>query len=196
MNYTSLSLKELSDFIAEMNRNKGFWDNPIPVHVRKLLIISELTEALEADRNNKKFDNNFDTLFQDESFDADVFKQQVKDTPGDEIADAFIRLLDCIGNSSEQFIVNNIEFEKETVDNLKNYSLESKQEAEANNKSMGFDFGTWLYILTDCIVNNDYDDFIGIIFAGAYNFNIDLASHIKYKLMYNATRPYKHGKQY
>jgi hypothetical protein len=104
--------------------------------------------------------------------------------------------MDCIGNNSENFTVNNVEFEKESIDNLKKYSIESKVEADANSKAMGFDFGTWLYILTDCIINDAYDDFIGIIFAGAYNFNIDLASHIKYKLMYNATRPYKHGKQY
>jgi len=195
MNYTEVTLKDLSNFIGEMNRKKGFWDNPMTVHVRKLLIISEIAEALEADRTNKKFEGTFDDLFTEE-FDVDLFKQKVKDTPGDEIADAFIRLMDCIGNNSENFTVNNVEFEKESIDNLKKYSIESKVEADANSKAMGFDFGTWLYILTDCIINDAYDDFIGIIFAGAYNFNIDLASHIKYKLMYNATRPYKHGKQY
>lgn len=195
MNYTELTLKELSNSIGEMNRNKGFWDNPMTVHVRKLLIISEIAEALEADRNNKKFEDTFEDLFGN-GFDVDLFKQKVKDTPGDEIADAFIRLMDCIGNDPNNFVINNAEFDKESIGNLRKYSLECKKEANNNNKTMGFDFGTWLYILTTCITEDAYDDFIGIIFAGAYNFNIDLTNHINYKLLYNATRPYKHGKQY
>jgi len=80
---------------------KGFF---IPGESRNLgetlmLVVSELGEALEADRSgywakNKIFDQN---LFIQENnnkvrLNEDFFKSEIKDTVEDEIADAFIRL--------------------------------------------------------------------------------------------------------
>jgi len=83
---------------------KGFDNFHIPTLL--MLIVSELSEALEADRKNKhaqlgKFRYHYEHIFQTgESLDSrfkNAFEQHVKDTFEDEIADAFLRLMDLCG---------------------------------------------------------------------------------------------------
>ena len=80
---------------------KGFYDKPREIGTALMLVVSELSEALEADR--KRLYNNSDTLLPNripntntEKF-KDWFEKNVKDTVNDEIADAIIRLLDFCG---------------------------------------------------------------------------------------------------
>ena len=66
-----------------------------------MLIVSELSEALEADRKNKHAAlNSFNCRKNErsciEDFQAD-FQELIKDTFEDEIADTFIRLFDLCG---------------------------------------------------------------------------------------------------
>jgi NTP pyrophosphatase (non-canonical NTP hydrolase) len=116
------NLNELSKRIFEGNKNKGFWDDRlnVPVKMRDsglftdteiesvekatvgqllMLIVSEASEALEADRgrgntlDRKAFE--LETAKGEEFKDA--FQKYVKDTFEDEIADTIIRLLDLCG---------------------------------------------------------------------------------------------------
>ena len=123
--YTA-GLNELARQFHERAKAKGFWDEERETGTLLMLIVSELSEALEADRKNKHANMpffNFDVDTGD-SFE-DAFKKNIKDTFEDEIADVAIRLLDLVGK-------------------------------------MG----------------------------------IDIEKHISLKMQYNATRPYKHGKEY
>ena len=66
-----------------------------------MLIVSELSEALEADRKNKhaalhSFYSRKNDRSCTEDFQAD-FQELIKDTFEDEIADTFIRLFDLCG---------------------------------------------------------------------------------------------------
>lgn len=70
-----------------------------------MLIVSELSEAVEADRNasytkfkNEKLKDVFPNGLEDGNiYNIEIFKIRVKDTVEDEIADTFIRLLDLCG---------------------------------------------------------------------------------------------------
>jgi len=115
---------KLNDVCKEMHQialAKGFEPQAIPVNL--MLIVSELSEALEADRKNrhakvkafetqvptKLIDMNGGCLIVDqatkeyisESMARDMcksaFERTIKDTFEDEIADAFMRLMDLCG---------------------------------------------------------------------------------------------------
>lgn len=131
-------INELAKQIHQNNVAKGFYEEEKNIGEMLALIHSEVSEALECDRKDKycrlhdPFDRAGNTTFDDmenpgydditwESF----FKQDVKDTFEDELADIIIRVLDL----------------------------------------------------------------------AAYK-DIDIESHIKYKMRYNSMREYKHGKKY
>lgn len=88
-------IKNLAEDINENAKQKGFWENP-NIAEKLMLIVSELGEALEADRKNKLCNIDIDGVVgwtNDEDFQKH-FAENVKDTFEDEIADAFIRILD------------------------------------------------------------------------------------------------------
>ena len=88
-------IKNLAEDIYENAKQKGFWED-INIAEKLMLIVSELGEALEADRKNKSCRVSIDEVFNFEN-DKDFqkhFAEKVKDTFEDEIADAFIRILD------------------------------------------------------------------------------------------------------
>lgn len=97
-------LNELAQKIHANAKAKGFYENPVECGTRLMLIVSELSEALEANRKCKKADiaafNRWDEKFRcneeknrQKCFMSD-FEAFIKDTFEDEIADAIIRLLD------------------------------------------------------------------------------------------------------
>lgn len=129
-------INKLAKEIHENNVDKGFYEDEKNIGEMLCLIHSEISEALEADRNNKYCDapnlvlqwladKNFGMPFHDDEQFQRVFKLDVKDTFEDELADIVIRVLDLAA------------------------------------------------------------------FRG-----IDIESHIKAKIRYNALRPHKHGKKY
>lgn len=81
-------------------KEKGFWDEKRETGTLLMLIVSELSEALEADRKKKLCERTPEALLNmyvtDEYF-TEMFEKLVKDTFQDEIADVFIRLLDLCG---------------------------------------------------------------------------------------------------
>lgn len=81
-------LNELAKEIHDNAVNKGFYSKPLETGTLLMLCVSELSEALEADRK----DNHAD-LESYELFDSD-FEDSIKDTFEDELADSLIRILD------------------------------------------------------------------------------------------------------
>lgn len=87
-----MNFNELMQAIHKNAKEKGFWDQPIHFGTSLMLIVSELGEALDADRENRystldlhiNHDVNFKTLFE----------KLVKDTVEDELADVVIRVMD------------------------------------------------------------------------------------------------------
>lgn len=93
---------ELSKEIHENARNKGFWDGERNMGEMLMLVTSEASEALEADRIGKYSDWE-DRLppFVDNIPDSEfikIFEKEVKNSWEDEMADIVIRVMDMMYN--------------------------------------------------------------------------------------------------
>ena len=76
--------------------NRGFYDEEREIGTLLMLIVSELSEALEADMNGHHVQANDLASYSEEELSL-KFSELVKDSFEDEIADAIIRLLDLVG---------------------------------------------------------------------------------------------------
>ena len=92
-------INRLSKEIHENNKSKGFYEAEKNIGEMLCLIHSEVSEALESDRN-EQYASMTDTLWEDMNRDLDddyfqhAFKEYCKDTFEDELADIMIRVMD------------------------------------------------------------------------------------------------------
>ena len=89
-------LNKLRDKVHQNAVDKGFWDKKPELGTSLMLVVSELAEALEADRDGSKCT----ALSEPPAFTEDFklwFRSNVKDTVEDELADTIIRVLDICG---------------------------------------------------------------------------------------------------
>ena len=106
------NLNKLSKQIYESNKLRGFDASKENIGQTLMLVVSELAEALEADRKDKRkmlnvFEQDLDYAklsisdFETENENCDWLKNRfettIKDTFEDEIADSLIRLFDLCG---------------------------------------------------------------------------------------------------
>ena len=97
MNLTEMSLR-----IHAGNVDRGFYEHPATFPDRCMLIVSEIAEAVEAHREGRTTQHgDVDQACRMSAMEmapfVGFFKDKVKDTVEDEIADAIIRLLDLSG---------------------------------------------------------------------------------------------------
>ena len=174
---------------------KGFWDEQHSVGHYLMLVVSELSEAVEADRIGKwaKLDPN--TIGTLHSIEGAIYVQEflrlVKDTVEDEIADAVIRLLDLLGWMLKDRALS--ETEVETDLGVSAFHIEGQTTlAEA----------LWPILQEACCHCDMYAHRTAILYSIkslellCNRLGIDLMTHIELKLKYNATRPALHGKKY
>lgn len=94
-------IRLIAEEANENARKKGFWKPNYNLSEKLMLIVSELSEAQEADRKNRFAENITDDEYvdkmlyemNDEDF-KDIFQEKIKDTFEDELADATIRIFD------------------------------------------------------------------------------------------------------
>lgn len=94
---SKVDLNELSKAIHQDNVDRGFYDDERQIGTLLMLTVSELAEALEADRKDRHCTESDGVLKKNGTIDKELFEKKVKDTFEDEIADAFIRLFDLCG---------------------------------------------------------------------------------------------------
>ena len=92
------TLNKLRDEIHEYAISKGFWDKERETGTLLMLCVSELAEAMEADRKDRYAD--LELIEKDKEDFIDFkwsFENSIKDTFEDELADTIIRILDLCG---------------------------------------------------------------------------------------------------
>jgi NTP pyrophosphatase (non-canonical NTP hydrolase) len=181
-------LLSLAPHIYQTNIDKGFWEQGEGRSKGEMiaLVNSELYESLEAHRKGRITCAD-DQIINLDNYEGDpwiaCFKNHIKDTIQDEIADAVIRLLDY--TFGWKIPVLEREYRKTSMGNyghdvlrLNWYILLAFEEKEDIHP--GKDFGyAFAAILTFCEW-----------------YNIDIVKHVKWKMRFNDSRPYKHNKSY
>lgn len=173
----------------------GFHDTELSNEHLLMLVITELSEAVEADRKGKiaqrrMFEMNCDTPQEDPIHHwIFCFDRFIKDSVPDELADAVIRLLDLAG-------YKNIDIEDFTEDDIDDLS-------ESCN---GESFTETIYAISTIPIRYEYEygysldkqlnSMLLAILGVAKYLDIDLLWHIEQKMRYNELRPAMHGKKY
>mgnify|MGYP001737035345 CR=1 FL=1 len=193
--YNAETLNRYAKDCHERAVAKGFWDEAHSVGHYLMLVASELCEAVEADRLGKWIKLTPEQIEELRGLEgaayAQAFLRMIKDTVGDEIADAVIRLLDLLGWM------------------LKDRAL-SEKEVEVDLGVSAFHIAgemtladaLWPILQEACCHCDMYAHRTAILYAIKSlellcdHLGIDLMTHIELKLKYNATRPALHGKKY
>lgn len=194
-----MDLNELRNKAYKTACEHGFHDEELSNEHCLCLVISELMEAVEADRKGRlgkkcksRFEmdyNRYPALVEEEKRFKCSFEKNVKDSLPDELADATIRLLDLAG-------YRGIAIETFTEEMI----YESTE--SCNDES----FTESIYAISTIPIRCEYEyDFLfneqvngmllGIIGLAKY-LNIDLFWHVEQKMRYNELRENKHGKKY
>lgn len=193
-----MNLNELRDRAYKTACDHGFHDEELSNEHCLCLVISELMEAVKADRKSRHFDKEKykigeyaecqGWLTNEEKF-INVFNRYIKDTIEDELADAAIRLLDFCG-------LHKIDIEDFTEEML--YGAEESCNDETFTES--------IYAIStipirceyeyDSLLKNQLNSMLLAIFGLAKHLDIDLIWHINQKMRYNELRENKHGKKY
>lgn len=173
---------------------KGFWDEKHTVGHYLMLAYGELHEAIEADRLGKWVKLTPEQIEELRGLEgaafAQAFLRMVKDTVGDEIADAVIRLLDLLGYLFGVMLPPSGFVER--VSGEYDDREPPKMLTEALMPIVAETSG--LFSMSKYMVGIFYA--IKSLEQLCDHLGIDLMTHIELKLKYNATRPALHGKKY
>jgi NTP pyrophosphatase (non-canonical NTP hydrolase) len=171
-------LNKLRDRAYKCACDHGFHENKLSNEHYLMLIITEISEAVNADRKNIHAD-----IYEYGrcDFSKKAFETFIKDSVEDELADVAIRLLDFAGARNVEY---NLEYSFYFIDPKKTFCencFRLCQEITSENYS---DIGELIqYVLKDVLV-----------FSKLYG--IDLLKFVDLKMKYNELRPYKNGKKY
>ena len=187
----NINLNELRDRAYKTACEHGFHDKRLSNEHHLCLIISELMEAVEADRKGKRADReSFKSSYEDEEPHDDVnfrysFENYIKGTVEEELADVVIRCLDLAGLRDWDL--------QDTLDNVD----------ELNNVSDFFQKHTFVEIAfeicTGTIISESLRSIKGVI-LDVWQYclwkGIDIEWFIEQKMRYNKLRPKLNGKRY
>lgn len=161
----------------------GWHNEPLSMEHYMGLIMTEMAEAVEADRNGRRADielfnkkmSNLDGS--DECF-KEMYKRYIKGSIEEEFADVVTRLLDMAQ-----------EAHGDKMRWLGYYPC-----GQVYHKDKSFIDNAWYFIrdVLNCGTIN-ISDSVSFMFDWAQDLGIDLWQHIEWKMKYNELRPYKHG---
>ena len=193
-------IKQLSREIHEGNAKRGFWDNERSLSEVLMLIRTEMSEAVESDRKGRLCSLGIDKdsehsridtykhLNIDAEFSTTLFEGYIKDTVEDELADVIIRILDLPSSP-----IKEVDWDK--FFSYYNYWCSQKISVPFSIYSLAEWFNYYMPYSFDYDIDQLSHSLLFVLNYCKGN-NIDIWWHVREKLKYNATRPYKHGKKY
>lgn len=186
----SINLNKLRDEAYQNAVEHGWHDEDLSDEHFLCLVISELMEAVQAERKGKhadriQFDNYMSLRERSEEEFKYAFTHGIKDSVEDELADACIRLLDLAG-------LRNVDLGEVDVDELK-----------CSEGFFNWTFTESIYSIVSDITDKDYiethslESYMRVSLREIMSFcvkkGIDISWHIEQKMKYNRTRPRMHG---
>lgn len=194
-----MNLSELRDKAYKNACEHGFHDQELSNEHCLCLVISELMEAVEADRGNRHSNRKeYDEIIREIPIGASLyeynkwfltaFESHIKGSVEEELADAVIRLLDLAG-------LRGIDINFSEVDIYESTEICSDES-----------FTESIYSISTIPIRYEYEyDYsfdkqlngmlLGVIGLSNY-IGIDLLWHIEQKIKYNELREKMHGKKY
>ena len=187
-----INLNELRDRAYKCACEHGFHDKKYSDECRLMLVITELSEAVEADRKEKRVDVDAQSAYdlcQKDKFYAYAYDNYIKGTIEEELADTVIRLLDLFG--VKNIFLDESGFDEET---FQDYATIYKDKTFAESV---------YYIIEELIKHRNSitescvlpEIILLDIFGLAKHLDIDLVWHIEQKMKYNELRAPMHGKK-
>lgn len=195
-----MNLNKLRNEAYKTAREHGFHDKELSNEHLLMLVITELAEAVDADRKGrraktysfKSWKYKFSSHTEEGRIRAfkEDFEANLKDTVEDELADAVIRLLDLYG--LQGIDLNDDMFDEDIImEYAKRYNGKSFTEAIFHiirfigNISKDIKYSAVLPEM-----------FLLEILGLAQHLDIDIEWHIEQKMKYNSFRENMHGKKY
>ena len=176
-------LAELQKRIWDVATAHGWHEKPISTAQYCGLIMTEMAEAVEADRNGRRadmesFNERMNTLDGSDDCFKEMYKRYIKGTIEEEFADVVIRVLDMA----------------QEVHGDKMRWLGCYPWGQIYHENDSFIENAWYFIRE--VLNwgmMNISDCVSFMFDWAQHLGIDLWQHIEWKMKYNKMRPYKHG---
>lgn len=180
-----MNLNELRDKAYRCAVVHGWHEETLSDEHSLCLVISELMEAVEADRKGSHADIEAFNKHCDRIDFKENFERQIKGSVEEELADACIRLLDLAG-------LRNEDLGEVTLDELK-----------CSEGFFDWTFTESMFFLvcnltnTDFMESHSFDIYLRAGMIEIMSFcvkkNIDIFWHIEQKMKYNELRPFMHG---
>lgn len=186
---TKEELNALRDECYKIACEHGWHDEEHSERHFLCLVITELMEAVEADRIDRHAD--LESLNDAASVYPWVrcFATYVKDTVENELADAAIRILDLAGK--EDFYLGYCDDDDFYNDGVLGVSLRTERSYFKKHS-----FTESVFTIVEEISDRGWDVALHEIFILADVMGFDLMEHIRLKMEYNKTRERLHGKRY
>ena len=177
---------ELRDKAFDCAKRHGFHDEEHSDEYLLMLIITEMGEAIDADRKNKHANVDFFNISYNGSDSKFGYEKLIKGTVEDELADVVIRCLDFAG-------LKNIDIYG--FDKIVDYK-DLVKEGYENISIIEFLFSVTSFIFKDSHLDSKIYYIIETILSYCNGHNIDLLWHIEQKMRYNELSPMLNGKKY
>lgn len=190
---TKEKTKEFIDRAYATACKHGFHDEKRSVMHFLMLVVTEVSEAVEADRKTRHADlsrfkreyEKYPNLVDEQTRFVTSFEKYVKDTLCDEFADVCIRLYDLCGELGTEPSYYDYDAKKDEFSGLPYESFSER-----------------CFFLCTLLTNtfDDIRDVIGsslqFVYCMCDDMGVDLERHIELKMRYNESREVRHGKQY
>ena len=186
-----MNLNELRDRAYQNAVAHGWHEKELSNEHWLCLVISELMEAVEADKRGaranviayKDMERQVDNVkMPEKEFYNYLYEKTIKGSVEEELADVCIRLLDLAGLRDIDVKNENVYVPKEITFTEFCYKLTAVLSNPPKYAS------NWLKELIGIV--------LGWILSWCWNNRIDIHWHIEQKMKYNETIPYKHDKEY
>ena len=178
---TTEKLTELRDRAYRAACDKGFHDEQKPDAVYNMLIITEIAEAVQADRKGLHADKDkFDYAVDSGAFDCEeAYEMYIKESLESELADIIIRMLDYCGTRNIKFRKDNDGF---PFDRLTAFRT----------------FPEAMYDLCEMIISGDLcgEFSLRCVICYCESLDIDILWFVETKMRYNESRPKMHNRKY